>query len=128
MGPARGFSLAEALVASLILGFALLVGLSVVIWADRIERRAALRVAAAELAGSIAERVRVAPYGSIASGEIDLSGEILADLPDPVVTLEVVEDEDIWLRKVGIIVTWAGEIPGTLRVDTAVGSAEIYNR
>ena len=47
---------------------------------------------------------------------------------DPVVTLEVAEDEEIWLRKVGIIVTWAGEIPGTLRVDTAVGSAEIYNR
>jgi type II secretory pathway pseudopilin PulG len=123
-----GFSLAEALVAAVILGFALMVGLSVVIWADRVERRAALRVAAAELAGSVAERVRVAPYASVASGELDLSGEILADLPEPVVALEVIEDEDTWVRRVGIVVTWGGDMPGMLRLETAIGSAEIYRR
>ena len=124
----RGFSLAEALVAALILGFALLVGLSVVIWADRIEQRASLRVAAAELAGSVAERVRAAPYGTLATGELDVSDEILADLPEPVVELEVTEDDELHLKHVGVVVSWGGGAPGRLRVDTSVGDAEVYRR
>ena len=128
MRRARGFSLAEALVAALILGFALLVGLGVVIWADGIEKRASFRVAATELAGSMAERVRAAPYGSVASGEVDLSDEILADLPEPAVELQVEEDEDLHLKRVAVLVSWGGPSPGRLRVDTAVGDAEIYRR
>lgn len=122
----HGFSLAEALIAATILGFALLVGLGVVLWADGIEERAEERTAAVELAASVAERVRAAPYGLVASGELDLAGETLPPLPEPVVVLEVTEDPDLWLKTVGVVVTWAGEHPGKLRVETKVGASEIY--
>jgi Tfp pilus assembly protein PilV len=124
----RGFSLAEALVAAVILGFALLVGLGVVIWCDRVERRATLRMQATELAASLAERVRAAPYGEVTSGELDMSHEMIPDLPNPTVSLDVREDEDLHLRTVGVIVSWQGEEPGTVRIDTAVGSAQVYSR
>lgn len=122
----RGFSLIEALAAATLVGFALLVGLAVVFWADDVERRAARRIAAVELAGSIAERVRAAPYETLASGEIDLSGEILADLPDASVILAVEEDEDLRLKHVVIVVAWSGEMAGHLQVETSVGMAGLY--
>jgi len=66
---------------------------AVVAWADGVQARAERRVAAAELAASVAERVRAAPYASVTSGELDLSTEVLPPLPEPVVVLEVEADE-----------------------------------
>ncbi len=123
---AGGFSLVEALAAVTILGFALLIGLGVVIWADRLEQRAMFRMAATELAASVAERVRSMPYESVASGSVDLSNEILPSLPGRAVQLDVREDPDLLMKQVAITVSWEASPPGRLQLDTAIGSAEVY--
>lgn len=123
---AGGFSLAEALVAASIVSVALLVGLALVFWADGIERRAAQRVAAVELASSVAERVRAAPYEAVFSGELDLSPEETAGLPGAIVKLEVEVDEDLATKRVVVEVSWEADPPGRLRLATRVGDAGLY--
>ena len=118
-------TLAETLVALALLGVAFLMGLSCIVWTARIERRAEQRTAAVELAASLAERARAAPYGSVASGALDLGAEYVG-LPSPEAELRVEEDADLGLKRVAILVTWQGRDPGTLRLDTEIGAAEPY--
>ena len=99
--------------------------MAIITWSERAEKRAAQRVIALELAASLAERVRVAPYASLATGEIDLSAEYVP-LPEPHATVEVSEDEVLLLKKVIIVVAWGGDRPGSVTVPTAVGSAGVY--
>lgn len=120
-------TLVETLVALALLGIGILMAGSVVLWAARIEDRATCRVAAMELAGNVAERVRAAPYGAINSGELDLSGDLPpAGLEDPTVLLEVGEDEDRGLKSVRVVVTWQGDSPGQFVLVTAIGRGELY--
>jgi type II secretory pathway pseudopilin PulG len=120
-------TLVETLVALALLGIGILMAGSVVLWASRVEERAGRRVAAMEMAGNVAERLRAAPYGAVRSGELDLTADVPpASLEDPVVTLEVGEDEELGLKKVIIVVTWAGEAPGKFVLVTAVGRGELY--
>ena len=119
-------TLLEVLAALVITGIALLMGIAVVAWTDRVEHRAERRAVAVELASSVAERVRAAPYDSIAPGELDLSAEYVDLLPEPTVELTVKEDEELRLKRVGIVVRWKADPPGELRLETAVGGAQIY--
>ena len=121
----RGMTLIEALAALAILGFALLASIAVVAWSDRIETQARERALALELASSVAERVRVAPTASLASGQVDLSSEYVA-LDGAEVQLVVKEDEELQLKRVDVVVTWGGAKPRKLVLPTAVGSAGIY--
>ena len=120
-----GMSLIEALAALAILGFALLASIAAITWTDRVEARATQRAIALELAGSLAERLRAAPYDGIASCELDLSTEYVP-LPEPAAHLAVSEDEDLRLKRVDVVVSWLGDMPGRVLVSTAIGSAEIY--
>jgi hypothetical protein len=117
--------LIEALAALAILGFALLASIAAITWTDRVEARAMQRAIALELAGSLCERLRVAPYESIASCEIDLATEYVP-LPEPAALLAVSEDEDLRLKRVDVVVTWGGDMPGRVLVATAIGSAQVY--
>jgi prepilin-type N-terminal cleavage/methylation domain-containing protein len=121
---ARGFSLIECLAAIVIIGFALLVGFSCVLWADRVERRAGERAQAAELAASVAERLRAGSYADVHEAQWDESQP--GSLAGAHVELVVEEDANLQLKQVGVVVTWTGERPGMLRLDTAVGRAEVY--
>lgn len=118
-------TLIEALAALAILGFVLLASIAAITWTDRIEARAMQRAIALELAGSLAERLRVAPYGSVSSSDLDLSGEYVP-LPEPAANLVVTEDEDLQLKRVDVVVTWRGDMPGRVLVATAIGSAQVY--
>jgi hypothetical protein len=120
-------TLVETLVALVLLGFGILMAGSIVVWADRVEDRAACRAAALELAGNVAEQVRVAPYAAVRSGRLDLSGDLPpAGLEDPVVDLEVEEDPELGTKRVRVLVSWKGEAVGRLSLVTAVGRAGTY--
>lgn len=121
----QGVTLAEALAALAILGFVLLASIAIITWSEKAEQRASQRIVALELAASLAERVRAAPMASIQSGEIDLASEYVP-LPDPQAVLEVTEDPALALKRVSIVVTWAGDRPGRVSLGTAVGSADLY--
>jgi len=121
-------TLIETLVALALLGVGILMAGSIVLWASKVEERSNQRVAALELAGNVAEQIRAAPYAQVLSGELDLSGELSpAGLEEPKVELEVgEEDEDLGLKAVRIVVTWAGDEPGRFVLVTAVGRGELY--
>ncbi len=121
-------TLIETLVALALLGIGILMAGSIVLWSARIEDRSVRRVAAVELAGNVAEQLRAAPYGQVRSGEFDLSGELApAGLEEPRVELEVKEtDEDLGLKSVRVVVTWAGKEPGRFVLVTAIGRGELY--
>jgi len=123
---ARGFSLIECLAAIVIVGFALLVGFSVVLWADRVERQAGERAQAAELAASVAEKLRGTAYLEVRASQWDEA--LPGALAHAHVEVIVQEDATLELKKVGVIVTWSGERAraGSLRLDTAMGRAELY--
>lgn len=123
----RGVTLVEAIVALALLGGVLVISLGLVLWADAIQERARQKTVAAELAASVAERIRAARFESIHTTEISLIGEVAASLlTDPHVELEVEEDLDAGLKHVGIVVTWQGERASKFRLDTVISSREPY--
>jgi type II secretory pathway pseudopilin PulG len=122
----HGFSLVETLVAVALLGFTILMTAVVVTWSTRHEQRARQRAAGVELAATVAERLRVAPYAAVVSGEVDVGDLDTGALPDPVVTVEVEEDDDLGLKDVTIEVSWGGRLAGRLVLETAVGSLGLY--
>lgn len=120
-------TLIETLVALALLGIGILMAGSVVLWASKVEERAGRRVAALELAGNVAESLRGAPYDQVRSGELDLSGDIPpAGLEEPTVRLEVGEKEELGLKSVRVVVSWAGQEPGHFVLVTAIGRGELY--
>ena len=118
-------TLIEALAALAILGFALLASTAAIAWTHRIEVRAAQRAVGLELASSLAERLRAAPYSAVESGEVDLSTEY-ASLPGLAAEVQVTEDEEKRVKHVQVVVTWAGDMPGRVLLPTSIGSVEIY--
>ena len=126
---ASGMTLVETLMALALLGIGLMMGVAVVAWSRRVELRAERRAAAVELAAGVAERLRAADYAVVTSGDLPLGSEAAGSaLPDPRVELVVDEDEDRRLKTVGILVSWQGRDPGTLRLDALVGAASVYAR
>jgi prepilin-type N-terminal cleavage/methylation domain-containing protein len=121
----EGMTLIEALAALAILGFALLASTAAIAWTNRIEVRAAQRAVGLELASSLAERLRAAPYSTIESGDVDLSTEY-ASLPGLAAEIQVTEDEDKRLKHVQVVVSWTGDMPGRVLLPTSVGGVEIY--
>ena len=122
-----GFTLVETLVALALLGIALLLAAATVARATAVERRAAARAVALEHVASVAEELRATAYASVLSDTRDLSGEsVLRDLPEPVLTLTVEEDEELGLKRVRIELGWEGRHAGTVRLDTAVSRLRLY--
>jgi prepilin-type N-terminal cleavage/methylation domain-containing protein len=121
-----GLTLIETLVALALLGACILMAATVVAWSRRVEERASERILAVDLAGTLAERLRAAPYADVESGEIEVEDILTRSLPGALVSLEVDEDEHLGLKRVTIEVAWRGRRPGRVSLATAIGDLELY--
>lgn len=116
-------TLLETLVAAVLLGTAVLMSGAGLAWSQRIEDRALLHDAAWRRAADVAESLRSAPFEYVEEGEAPLDDP---RLPEGQLVLAVEEDEDLGYKKVVIEVRWAGDIPGSVSLTTAVGAQELY--
>ncbi|MEM7244371.1 MAG: hypothetical protein AAF533_03455 [Acidobacteriota bacterium] len=122
-GSQHGVTLLETLVAAVLLGTAVLMSGAGLAWSQRIEDRALLHDAAWRRAADVAESLRSAPFEYVEEGEAPLDDP---RLPEGQLVLAVEEDEDLGYKKVVIEVRWAGDIPGSVSLTTAVGAQELY--